>query len=208
MLDVHVLTLPGLPAEWIEQRRASIANAIAHAGFPVEVHEVEGERGHLGRSRRRGYAQGAFPYVTHVDHDDYLLPDAFAVLAPHMEAGADAITTGERLLLEDGTTRDRPDGRHHLAVYRRDAIWWLPFDRMAHHPDQFLLARFEPVHHVPECVYVHRVFGASASRECRRADPSGAAFELEAIKRPELFAIESMTPAQVAGEYDRILADG
>ena len=42
MLDIHVLTLPGLPEEFEKERRASLELAIANAGFPVKVHEVPG----------------------------------------------------------------------------------------------------------------------------------------------------------------------
>lgn len=207
MLDVHVLTLPGLPDEWIEQRRASIAVAVGQAGYPVAVHEIEGIAGHLGRARAIGYAAGTYPYVTHVDHDDYVTPDAFAVLREQIEAGADCITTGETLIYEDGTQRNAPDSRHHLAVYRRAAMTGIDYSRFAMYPDQYLLAQFEPVH-IAQCVYMHRLWQDSASRIQRRGDPDAARAELKQARNPELFVAEAMTPAQIASALDAEVAHG
>lgn len=196
MLDVHVLTLQGVPQAWIDQRRASIEEAVANAGYPVVVHEIKGISGHLGRSRKAGYALGVHPYVTHVDHDDYVTPDAFAALATVLAAGVDAVTTGETRLYENGTQVDRPDDRHHLTVYRRELLGPIQYDRLSIFPDQFILSQFTPVH-VPCCVYVHRLWTLSASRRQRAARAKEAAAELAIVKNKQLFTAEAMTREQL-----------
>ena len=206
MLDVHVLTLPGLPAEWIEQRRASLNSAVEMAGFPVFVHEVDGIPGHLGRSRRKGYSVGVQPYVTHVDHDDYVREDAFKVLFPALIDGVTAVTTGETVLRPDGSRTDMPAAKHHLAVFRRDVLQAVRFERLRHFPDQFLLRSCTP-RHVENCVYVHRLDPDSASRRERRADPDGARDEQRVIKDPELLAVELMAPAQIARQVEEWIGD-
>ena len=200
-LDVHVLTLPGLPEAWIAQRRASIAAAIDAAGFPVVVHEVEGIPDHLGRSRRLGYSFGDHPYATHVDHDDYVTPDAFKVLLPALAAGAEAITTGETVLRGNGDMTHMREARHHLAVFRRDVLQAVRFERLRHFPDQLLLRSCDP-EHIAECVYVHRIHPDSASRRERRADPNGARDEQRVVNDPSLLAVELMTPIQIADEIE------
>lgn len=202
MLDVHVLTLPGLPEEWIKQRRDSIDAAVSAAGFPVYVHEVDGIDGHLGKSRRKGYAEGAQPYVTHVDHDDWVREDAFAILLPHMEAGARAITTGEVQVMSGGSEVPAHDARHHLAVFERSWLWRQQFDRMKHFPDQYLLKVAGDSEHISEGVYFHRISEGSASRRARAADKDGALDEMRMLKRPDLLVAESMTKEQVSEALD------
>lgn len=196
MLDIHVLILPGLPEEWIQQRRDALNAAVASAGFPVFVHEVEGIPDHLGASRKLGYSQGDQPYVTHVDHDDYVLPNAFSVLHAHIMGNAPVITTGEIVIRENGNRTYLHESRHHLAVFRRDVINTVSYERMRHFPDQLLLRKQDSLH-IPECVYVHRVADASASRVSRAKDPQGVAEEQRIINSPELLAVEFMTPAQI-----------
>lgn len=179
-LDVHVLTLPGLPQDWIDQRRLSLDKAAEAAGFPVDIHEIPGERGHIGRSRRLGYSAGSHSYVTHVDHDDFVRPNAFSVLAEKINGEVCAITTGESVVLESGQIYDCPNSTHHLAVFKRELLIPLCFDIYQYHSDQFILSRFKPKH-IPECVYVHRVYKSSASRMQRSGSAYQAARELKEI---------------------------
>lgn len=203
MLDVHVLVMDYTPKEWVAQCRASLEAAAACAGFPVYLHFLPGIYGHLGQARRAGYSRGAAEYVTHVDDDDYVLPGAFVSLLPHMRAGATAITTGETIELEDGSTRAIPDRKHHLAVFRRDYIDTLTLEAFKHFPDQYALSECQPVH-IPETNYVHRVREGSGSRRARRSDLASANAERRAL-RPDLTEIEHMTPAEIAVLNDRHL---
>jgi len=164
MLDVHVLTMPCTPPEWVAQRRASIAAAVAAAGFPVCVHEVDGEHGHIGRGRARGYALGVQPYVTYVDCDDYLLPDAFAALANALAAGHDAVAPGETT--EQGSVRRQSLRPHHLICYRRGIA--NAFDHAAWRVcGDLALANQTDIHQVPGHGYVHRLY-ESPGRLLRR----------------------------------------
>lgn len=206
MLDVHVLELGTLPEEWVVKRRQSIEEAVKLAGFQVNVWEVPGIAGHLGKAREYGYSHGEAPYVTYVDHDDYLLKNAFSVLKPHLEGGARSITTGEILLLENGITIERKLEPHHLAVFRREDINRLPYAKYKHYPDHFLMDRLADVH-VPECVYVHRMWGHSRSRELRASDMLGAGEESKRIAAKELMVTEHMTFKQIAELLDQELEE-
>jgi hypothetical protein len=121
MLDVHVLTIPSYPAEFIAECEASIAAAVERAPFPVQVHVLAGEVGHIGRGRARGYALGTFPYVTCVDCDDYLLPDAFSNMADALKQYPSAVFTPERVLTSNGELTPGLD-RHHLMVLKREHL--------------------------------------------------------------------------------------
>ncbi|XQA72079.1 hypothetical protein ACM9XA_11310 [Xanthomonas sacchari] len=202
MLDVHVLTLPGLPDAWIEQRRASIAAAVEAAGYPVTIHEVDGIDGHLGQSRERGYSLGTAEYVTHVDHDDYVHADAFSVLKDALLAGVQAVTTGETVLRPDGSMTDMPQSRHHLAVFRRDLLDCMQYAAMRMYPDQYLLSQVASTH-IDQCVYVHRIYADSASRRQRAVAPDDALRELAIIADERLVSAEMLTREQIERVLDR-----
>lgn len=204
MLDVHVLVMDYTPAEWVAQCRESLELASAQAGFPVALHFLPGILGHLGKARAAGYACGDYPYVTHVDDDDFVLPGAFASIRAHLEAGVDAITTGERHQFENGTERDEPQARHHLAVYRRDWLSQLTYEAFLHFPDQYILSRATAVH-IPECLYVHRIRQGSGSRRTRAADRTTADAELRVVGRRSLATTESMTNAEIAAAQDEAM---
>ncbi len=158
MLDVHVLTLPGTPAAWVEQRRASIAVAAHEAGFPVTVSEVRGIRGHIGQARVAAFALGTHPFVTYVDDDDYLMPNAFACLRSALEADPAAIFTGE---LVDTAGRLKPrHARHNMTVVRRSIAEAADLTDYRVAPEvrlRRLACQDESqVIDVSECVYVYR----------------------------------------------------
>lgn len=205
MLDVHVLVMDYTPVEWVDRCRASIDVAASHAGFPVASHFIPGILGHLGHARDAGYSAGSHPYVTHVDDDDWIEPEAFACLAEHIRAGVDAITTGENLVHASAVV-PAPDSRHHLAVFRREFIDRLGYDRFRFYPDQYLLSMCDPVH-IAACVYNHRIDMDSGSRRQRRANESEALRELETIRRPDLAVMENATQAEIAAAIDRYLRD-
>lgn len=206
MIDVHVLVMDYTPKAWVDQCFGSIMAASEHVSFPVAIHKVPGVVGDLGKARAVGYAQGTHPYVTHVDDDDYLEVGAFTCLAAAIEQGHDAITTGETLLWATGKAMHTPYTKHHLAVYRRDAIARVPYARFKYYPDQFLLSHFEP-HHVPECAYVHRINHDSGSRAQRRENKAESDAELRMVGDHSLFYIELLSPAELAAQLDTIVGE-
>ncbi len=165
MLDVHVLTITDTPAAWTDQRRSSIAAAVEAAGFPVLVHEIAGEPGHIGHGRARGYALGVQPYVTYVDCDDYLLPGAFSALAEALTAGHDAIAPGE--ITEQNGVRRLAQGPHHLVCYRRDIATGFAHEAWRVCGDLALANRTD-IRCVDDNSYVHRLY-ESPGRLLRRA---------------------------------------
>lgn len=207
MLDVHVLVMDYTPVEWVDRCRASIEVAASRAGFPVAAHFIPGILGHLGNARAAGYAIGDHPYVTHVDDDDWLEPDAFACLAEHLHAGVDAVTTGEsHVFFPSGKVTHAPECKHHLAVYRRDVLATIGYSAFRFHPDQYILSRVTPIH-VPQCVYNHQVNVNSGSRLQRRRNRDAARRELDAIKRPDLAVVEYATAAEIAAATDLFLSE-
>ncbi|MDQ1120692.1 MULTISPECIES: glycosyltransferase family A protein [Pseudoxanthomonas] len=202
MLDVHVLTMDYTDPDIHQQCRQSIELAAARAGYEVRVHYVPGIYGHLGAARRRGYSLGNARYVTHVDDDDYVHPDAFSCLAPLLRRGVQAITTGESLVVNGCIVEHRPSNRHHLAVFDREAVRAQPYDRFRLLPDQFLLRQI-PAVHISECVYYHRVDPESGSRRCRRERSELEREELTMLAQPELVAIEALSASQIQALYDK-----
>ena len=118
MLDVHMLTLPTADAELVSTCWASIQAAAKRAPFPVVLHMAPGIPGDFGAARLAAYKLGTQPYVAAVDDDDYLLPDALAMLADALQKRPAAVFTRELALIDGQLV---PGNRlHKLAVYRRD----------------------------------------------------------------------------------------
>jgi hypothetical protein len=157
MLDVHVLTLPGLPEEWEKQRRESINVAVSNSPYEVRVHEVPGIAGDFATSRSLGYSIGSFPYVTFVDDDDYVMPNAFSCLEKALYDKPDAVFTGE-IVLYKGETHYL-NRRHSLAVYDRNVVdhkLLLRSGLMADRMMEALVTLKHNVVDVPDYVYVYR----------------------------------------------------
>jgi hypothetical protein len=154
MIDVHVLTLPADNPEWLEQCIRSIHDAAATAPFLVRLRVLPGEQGHIGRARAAGYAIGDQPYVTFVDSDDYLVPDAFSLLARALQDKPKAVFTHE-YTLQGGVTRLR-ERKHHLAVYRRDVATAFPMADWCSQGDLALANSTSGVL-VPAPAYVYRL---------------------------------------------------
>ena len=161
MLDVHVLTMPDTPAAWVAERRASLCDAVASAGYPVTIREIRGAAGHIGEGRERGYALGSAPYVTYVDDDDFVLPRAFAALLPPMLSGCDAAYPWE-LLWRNGHIQEARH-RHHLAVYRREIACGFDHSAWRACGDLALQEATSGVE-ITEFLYVHRVYVSGGRR--------------------------------------------
>lgn len=204
-LDVHILVMSYTPHDVVNRCLDSVNNAAVQAGFPVNVHVLDGEYGHLGRSRKRGYSLGDSKYVTHVDDDDWVDSDAFYVLASHLNAGAEAVTTGERLHVR-GLSKDTPESRHHLAVFAREYVNNSDYHKFRFYPDQRLLSGTSPTH-VPMCVYNH-VIHDSGSRRCRAGNKRAADEEFKLINDRQLMTLELATSSQIARMIDEEMDDG
>lgn len=167
MLDVHVIACTA-PPDWLAQCLASIEVAIAEARFPVKLHRIVGEQGHIGRGRAKGYSFGWYPYVTFVDDDDYVLPHAFAQMQLALASGVSAVCTPE--VIEINGHRLPGKSRHHLTTYRRDQLInhaaWAACGDVA----QAKRIQADAIE-LPEPAYVHRVYTDSPARVLRRAHP-------------------------------------
>lgn len=204
MLDVHVLVMSYTPPAIVRQCRESVQVAAQNAGFRVDVHFLPGIYGQLGQARARGYAMGDHPYVTHVDDDDYVHPDAFAKLLPHLQKQVTGVTTGETLVFDDGRSHEEPYSRHHLAVYARKRVEALPYQQFRFLPDQFLMKNIGAIH-IPECLYFHRINAESGSRRLRTEYHAEVQKEVALIDRPDLVRIEHLSNAEIAQLYNEIL---
>lgn len=168
MLDVHIALVQSTPPEWHRQCLRSVCEAAAAAPFRVNVHVFDGPMGHIGRVRAQGYGMGSAPWMAYVDDDDYVLPNAFACLAPAMAMNPAVIFTRE---IRDQNGHQYPvDIRHHMAVYRRDIM--AGFDYEAHPlMVDVKTAEYASRHgaeDVMEHVYVHRLRLNSPSRLLKR----------------------------------------
>lgn len=119
-VDLHVLIQPTTPGEYVLECLDSLEIAISRSPYPVNVFLIPGAVGHLGNLRQLAYSKGTAPYVTHVDDDDYVLPDAFAVMEPALRLRPHAVFPNEWRLI-DGELVPGIE-RHHLALIRRDCI--------------------------------------------------------------------------------------
>jgi hypothetical protein len=165
MLDCHIIVRHETKPEWLAQCRSSVHAAAERAGFPVEVFVVEAVTGHIGNARASGYALGTNPYVTYVDDDDYVTPDAFASMSLAIHQFPDAIFMAESQL-QNGQMRAGPQ-RHHLCVYRRDQLidhtQWVVCGDLA----QMNAVAGKHCVDIPDKVYVHRLY-QSGGRALRR----------------------------------------
>lgn len=75
----------------------------------------------LGRTRYKSIKQATEKYILFVDCDDFVLPNIFRSIVPHIHRDFDAIYARELRLCLNNTIEFRQD-RHHPAVYRRECI--------------------------------------------------------------------------------------
>ena len=206
MLDIHVLVMDYTPKRLRQRCKDSIDAAIALVDYPVAVHYVDGIYGDLGAARKLAYSKGEFPYVTHVDDDDEVEPTALLEIAEYMRAGHKAISTGEFIVQRGVITASHPLSRHHLAVYRRDAMLDVPYHKFKFYPDQFLMKQLRGIH-IPKCLYRHHVYRDSGSRRLRRENDEEARIELAMLDRPDLVYVENMTAESMEAIYSLALGD-
>lgn len=165
MLDCHIIVSADTPRGWVTQCLDSVHDAADRAGFAVGIHVIDGVAGHIGRARAAGYALGAHPYVTCVDDDDYVLPNAFAQMREALVTNVSAVCTPE-LAWQNGTIVPGFD-RHHLIAYRRDVLidhtQWPCCGDVAQ-----MQAMGADAIDLPCRAYVHRLYMMSKARVMRR----------------------------------------
>lgn len=166
LLDVHILVMDYTPREYVRQCLDSVLVAIANAPYPIALHIVPGVEGSVGAGRTRGYSQGAAKYATLVDDDDWVAPDAFAILHPHLQADVQGVTTGE-VWVDGGNFTLKPDSRHHLLVVKRDRLPDVSAIKFV--PDLPTLWAVPNAVHIPQCVYYYRLWASGSRRQRRQA---------------------------------------
>jgi hypothetical protein len=169
MLDVHVLTLNSSRKDWLRECLESIQIAMERCPFAVNLHLVQGIEGHIGLGRDKGYALGDHPFVTYVDDDDFVLPDAFRNMRDAIQAKPDVIFTPE-YVLQNGF-QVHGERRHHLSVYARGFL----IDHSAYtvcgdYAQIRYAERANRVIDLPKRTYVHRLY-QSGGRKLRREYP-------------------------------------
>lgn len=169
-LDVHVLVLPDTRQDWQSQALASVRAAAQLADYPVHVHVVPGSREHFGLARGAGYAAGSAPWKTYIDEDDIVLPDAFQVIGRHLE-GPEAAILPREYVQQNGVILAKTMRRHHLPVYRTDAIAGFDFGAWRAMTDVAALFQVmtDPRGHkdLMDHIYIHRVYASSNGRRLR-----------------------------------------
>lgn len=165
-IDVHVLISPDTSRVWVQQCLDSIAQAQVRSPIPVHLFTVAGPVGHIGMGRWHGYGLGSAPYVTYVDDDDYLEPEAFELIAQALRLGPDAVFPKERVWLNGKACAGLQ--RHHLPVYRRCHI----IDHRPY-PSAGDVAQMEYVRNlqiaeIEQVLYNHRIYADSKARNLRR----------------------------------------
>lgn len=156
MLDVIVTVSDSTPSAWVKQSIASVHEAINQCKFPVTFHRVPGVPGNIGTAMKNGLAECSNPWVSWVDDDDWVTPDAFTCLEKHFGTDADAICAREVHVLANGRTR-KVDRRHHLTAYRRSAILGVDLDQYPAHPNTMLMTVTPNVVHEMSWVYMYRI---------------------------------------------------
>lgn len=169
LLDVNIIISEDTDKLWVTQCIDSVNNAIAKADYSIKLHIVDGVPGHIGKARALAISKGSAPYVTSVDDDDYVLPEAFSILSEALKQNPDAIFTKETTL-QNGHFREGRQ-RHHLAVYKRELLInynnWPCFDSLA----QRTAVKDMNIIDIPTSVYVHRIYLMSKARVLRRKYP-------------------------------------
>lgn len=166
-LDVHIALIDSVSKEWVNQCIESVNIAAKNAEYEVNVHIFDGIVDHIGKARQLGYSFGSANYMTYVDCDDYILPNAFSCLHDSLKVGADLITTGE-MRLQNGHFTELTTGLFHLMVYKRDILINFDFEQYPTMVDvetkNLATVKGNTVINIPLCVYVHRMYWESGSR--------------------------------------------
>lgn len=144
-LDIHVLVHPDTPTPWVNEAVASVKAAQECATFPTALHVLDADTTSIGKGRMAGYAKGKHAFVTSVDDDDWVLPNAFYMLRKVLRGNPVGVTTGYYVNLPGAHGLREANTRDNLRVFRRDVALtsgleeWPVYDSWAamHHADTF-----------------------------------------------------------------------
>jgi Glycosyl transferase family 2 len=156
MLDAIITVSSNTPAAWVAQARRTVREAADAAEYSVNVIEVPGVPGHIGRAMLAGIMAGTNPWICWIDDDDYVLPNAFDCLQKHMDKPVDAICAREVHVLANGRLRNIQH-RHHLTAFRRSAILGVDLREFPSMPNVALHRATPNVAHERSWVYMRRI---------------------------------------------------
>jgi hypothetical protein len=163
-LDVITIVSSDTPKDWVE----TCINSVEEAGQMVINNHIvsDGVEGHIGIAKRNSLKQSNADYVCWVDDDDYVLPNAFSCVTPHLKNQPAAIFTREIHLLCNGKSV-HIDRRHHLAVFRRDVLDEMPLEEWplpTAHMIPFVESHEAPCIDEMSWVYVYRRYISKAMK--------------------------------------------
>lgn len=128
MLDVQIILNPYISDAWFEQCLESVLAAEQNSPFPISISMHDPVPGHVGQARKRAFGEAVQPYVTWVDPDDWITPDAFEILAPGIAEGLPAIATTGKLIMPDGSLRKTRSGLYACRRELANSIEWEKFN--------------------------------------------------------------------------------
>jgi len=70
-IDVHIAHMPGENQQWWQECQKSLK------GHPINIYQLDGIKDNVFEMRRKGFLMGTAPYVSFVDPDDIVMPNAF-----------------------------------------------------------------------------------------------------------------------------------
>jgi len=179
-VDTHVLILPDADKTWWDKCQDSMVNE------PVNLHLLQGVKGHIGKGRMMGFSRGESPYVSCVDPDDMVVPGAFQACVDALEANPKACGayTDEVLIDENGGELEKgmwsghkwnpllqlePKYLHHVFVMRRKFVErhydeLLKWPVMAEYVLKCLIVQHGPWVHVDRIGYKWRIHNSGSHR--------------------------------------------
>lgn len=172
-IDVHVLQLPSTNQGFWSECQQSLKDE------PINLHVVDGIKGHIGKARYNGFIKGNAPYVSCVDPDDLVLEGAFDACLRALKENPDAcgVYSDEFIINKTGEILKQgiwsgvpwnplyqldPKYLHHIYVMRREFVerCYLEILRWPSMPEYILkcmLTKFGPWVHVNQFGYKWRI---------------------------------------------------
>ena len=179
-VDTHVILMPNTQPDWWKECRNSLEQE------PINLHIVQGVKGHIGVSRAEGFTIGESPYISYVDPDDLVIKGAFQACIDALDKMPEACGayTSEYLINEKGETirpgfwhesdwnpllQLEPQYLHNICVMRRKFVGqYLDEFHKWPHLSEFilkgLLTSDGPWIHINRFGYKWRIHGANSHK--------------------------------------------